>query len=136
MSFKLGLGSQLKLRGVHPDLVKVVKRAIEITPVDFTVVEGVRSIERQKELYEAGASRTMKSRHIHGFAVDIAPMVAGKVRWDWPLFNQLAPAIKQAAKDVGIPVTWGGGWKSFKDGPHWELSPVSYPDPVKEEKHV
>jgi len=126
---KLGPQSELLLRGVHPDLIKVIRRAIAITKIDFKVLEGVRSVARQRELVKKGASQTMKSRHIHGFAVDIAPFVAGQIRWDWPLYFQLAATVKQAAKDVGVPVEWGGDWKTFKDGPHWQLPARKYPDP-------
>ena len=121
MSFVLGTKSKERLKGVHPDLVKVVERAIQITPIDFTVLEGLRTVARQKQLVAAGASQTMNSRHITGHAVDIAPLLNGKVSWDWPLYNKVAPFIKQAAKDVGVPIEWGGDWKTFKDGPHWQL---------------
>ena len=127
MGFKFGMRSKLRLRGVHPDLVKVMNRAIEITPLDFTVLEGVRSVKRQRELYARGASKTMRSRHLTGHAVDIAPLVGGKVSWDWPLYYRLEEAVKQAAKDVCIQVEWGGDWKSFKDGPHWQLPWKAYP---------
>ncbi|API60526.1 peptidase M15 [Tardibacter chloracetimidivorans] len=127
MAYTLSIRSLSRLEGVHPDLVKVIRRAIEITPIDFAVIEGLRTRERQKELVAAGASKTMNSRHITGHAVDIAPWVGGTIRWDWPLFHKLAPAVKQAAADVGVPVTWGGDWRSFKDGPHWELPRKQYP---------
>jgi len=129
MAFKLGPRSLLNLRGVHPDLVRVVKRAISISDIDFTVIEGLRTIARQKELFAKGATKTMRSRHIHGFAVDIAPYVAGSIRWDWPLFDKIEEAMKKAAKLENVSVTWGGDWKSFKDGPHWELPHAKYPDP-------
>ena len=129
MGYKLGAHSELLLRGVHPDLVKVIRRAIQISKIDFKVLEGVRSVARQRELVKKGASQTMKSRHIHGFAVDIAPFVEGQVRWDWPLYYTLAATVKQAAKDVGVPIEWGGDWKTFKDGPHWQLPARKYPDP-------
>ena len=129
MGYKLGAQSELLLRGVHPDLVKVIRRAIQISKIDFKVLEGVRSVARQRELVQKGASQTMKSRHIRGFAVDIAPFVAGQIRWDWPLYFQLAATVKQAAKDVGVSVEWGGDWKTFKDGPHWQLPARKYPDP-------
>lgn len=129
MAFKLGPRSLLNLRGVHPDLVRVVKRAISISDIDFTVIEGLRTVARQKELFAKGATKTMRSRHIHGFAVDIAPYVAGSIRWDWPLFDKIEEAMKKAAKLENVSVTWGGDWKSFKDGPHWELPHAKYPDP-------
>lgn len=112
--------------GVHPDLVRVVERAIQITEIDFVVVEGLRTKERQAELLKAGASKTMNSRHITGHAVDIAPIVAGKVRWDWPLFHKLASAMKQAAEELSVSIVWGGDWRTFKDGPHFELNRGMY----------
>lgn len=129
MAFKLGPRSLLNLRGVHPDLVRVVKRAIGISDIDFTVIEGRRSVARQKELFAKGASKTMRSRHIHGFAVDIAPYVGGSIRWDWPLFDKIGEAMKKAAHLENVQITWGGDWKTFKDGPHWELPHAKYPDP-------
>lgn len=127
MAIKLGPNSELLLRGVHPDLVKVVRRAAATSNLDFKVLEGVRSVARQRELVKKGASQTMKSRHITGHAVDIAPVVGGVIRWDWPLYYKLAEIMKQASKDVGIPVEWGGDWRTFKDGPHWQLPWSKYP---------
>lgn len=127
MGYVLGGKSLLKLNGVHPDLVKVIKRAIELTPVDFAVIEGLRTVERQKQLVAAGASKTMRSRHLTGHAVDIAPYVEGEIRWDWPLYKKIAPAVKQAAKEVGVPIEWGGDWLRFKDGPHWQLPWKKHP---------
>lgn len=127
MAIVLGSRSLSRLNGVHPDLVKVVKRAAEISGIDFTVLEGVRTLARQKQLLAAGASKTMKSRHLTGHAVDLGVMIAGTVRWDWPLYHKLAVVVKQAAKDVGVPIEWGGDWKSFKDGPHWQLPWNKYP---------
>lgn len=126
MTFALGAKSLARLEGAHPDLVRVVKRAIEITPVDFTVTEGLRTVERQRALVAAGASQTMKSRHITGHAVDLAALVLGEVRWDWPLYAKLAGAMKAAAKEVGVPLEWGGDWK-MKDGPHFQLPWANYP---------
>ena len=127
MSFQFGERSLKRLEGVHPDLVKVMKRAIGCSTLDFTVLEGVRTLARQKELMKAGATRTMNSRHLTGHAVDIAPFVAGAVRWDWPLYHQLALVVKKAAAELEQPITWGGDWRSFKDGPHWELPWKQYP---------
>lgn len=127
MSFAFGPRSLEKLAGIHPDLRKVMDRAIEITTLDFAVTEGLRTEARQRELVAAGASTTMKSRHLTGHAVDIAPYAAKKLRWDWPLFHQLAPVIKQAAADVGVPIEWGGDWQTFPDGPHFQLPWADYP---------
>jgi hypothetical protein len=119
--FQLGAASLQRLAGVHPDLVKVVKRAIEITPIDFTVLEGLRSRERQRQLVAKGASKTMNSYHLTGHAVDIAPLVNGKVSWDWQYYHPLAGAMKTAARELGVKVEWGGDWQRFKDGPHWQI---------------
>lgn len=127
MTFKLSARSLARLEGVHPDLVAVVKRAIEITPVDFVVLEGMRTAARQRELKASGASRTMNSRHLTGHAVDLAPMLGGRVSWDWPLYHRLAPVVKQAAAELKVPIQWGGDWRTFKDGPHWELPRSTYP---------
>ena len=125
--FRLSRRSLSRLDGVHPDLVRVVKRAIEITEVDFAVTEGLRTIERQRELYKAGASRTMNSRHLTGHAVDLVALVGGKVRWDWPLYERIAAAVKEAARLEGVPIEWGGDWRTFKDGPHFQLPRDRYP---------
>jgi len=127
MTYDLSKKSQDRLSGVHPDLVKVVKRAIEITEIDFAVLEGVRSKTRQEQLVKAGASQTMRSRHLTGHAVDLGAYVAGSVRWDWPLYHKLAVAVKQAATELQIPIQWGGDWTTLKDGPHWQLPWKDYP---------
>lgn len=127
MAFKLSQRSRKRLEGVHSDLVAVVELAIIMTPVDFTVIEGRRTPERQRELYRAGATKTLNSRHLTGHAVDLAPLVKGQVRWDWPLFHQLAPAVKDAAQALGVHIEWGGDWPRFPDGPHFELSRAAYP---------
>ena len=118
---RLGKRSRERLVGVHPDLIIVFATAIQRTDIDFTVLEGVRTLERQKQLVASGASKTLKSRHLTGHAVDIAPLVDGEVRWDWPLYDKLAVTIKKAAENCGIPIEWGGDWRTFKDGPHWQL---------------
>ncbi len=127
MTFNLSKKSRDRLAGVHQDLVKVVERAIEITEIDFAVLEGVRSKTRQEQLVKAGASQTMRSRHLTGHAVDLGAYVAGSVRWDWPLYHKLAAAVKQAAAELQVPIEWGGDWTTFKDGPHWQLPWKEYP---------
>lgn len=119
--------SEKNLKGVHPDLVAIVRRAAELSPIPFVVIEGLRTVERQKKLVASGASKTMNSRHLTGHAVDIAPTVEGEIRWDWPLYRLLAPAMKQAAQDLGKSIVWGGDWRTFKDGPHFELDRKVYP---------
>ena len=127
MTYRLSKRSLGRLDGVHPDLVAVVKLAIKRTPVDFTVLEGMRSEGRQKALYASGASKTLNSRHLTGHAVDLAPYVNGEVSWAWPSYYPLADAIKEAAEELGVTIEWGGDWKSFKDGPHWQLPWTAYP---------
>lgn len=136
-----------RLNGVNDNLVKVVKRALELSTQDFAVLEGLRSKERQAELVRKGASQTMNSNHITGRAVDLVPIVNGKVSWDWKYFYPIAEAVRKAAKELGVQVKWGGAWevlnatdtpttklvenyvatrrsqgrKAFTDGPHFEL---------------
>ena len=125
MGYSLGTRSKQNLSGVHPDLVAVVKLAITITEQDFTVIEGIRNINRQRELVKAGKSTTMNSRHITGHAVDMVPW---PVDWDdLERFEVMAEAMKQAAGDLDIPIVWGGDWKSFYDAPHFELDRKTYP---------
>lgn len=124
----LNARSLRNLAGVHDDLVRVVHRAAKLSPVKFTVIEGLRTVERQRQLVASGASQTMNSRHITGHAVDLAPHDAqGRIVFDWPLYYRLAPAMKQAAAELGVSITWGGDWAGFKDGPHFELSRTAYP---------
>ncbi len=122
----------LRLKGVHPHLVNVVRRAIQITTVNFRVLEGVRSLERQKALMAIGASQTLNSRHIPGpdrlaKAVDLGAYVGDEVRWDWPLYYKIAAAMKEAANELSVPIEWGGDWKIFRDGPHFQLPRKEYP---------
>ena len=117
--------SERNLQGVHKDLVSVVRLAGK--RADFIVTEGLRTVARQKQLVAAGASQTMNSRHLTGHAVDVAALVDGDVRWDWPLYARIADEMKAAAKELGVPIIWGGDWKSLKDGPHFELDRKKYP---------
>jgi peptidoglycan L-alanyl-D-glutamate endopeptidase CwlK len=112
---------------LHPDLQKVAHLALKYSPHDFTITEGIRSLARQKQLKAAGASQTLNSRHITGHALDFAVLVGGKVRWDWPLYPPVADAFKRAAKELNVPIIWGGDWTSLRDGPHIELDRRKYP---------
>ena len=127
--FRLSQRSYARLSDVHPALVDVVERAIQITTVDFTVLEGLRSKERQAQLVASGASQTMRSKHLrqldgYAHAVDLGAYVEGEVRWDWPLYHKIADAMSEAAYELQVEIEWGGDWKSFPDGPHFQLGPM------------
>ena len=129
---KLSSRSERSLAKIHPDLVKVVRRAAQIATLEFEITEGARTLARQRQLIASGASQTLKSRHIvapdgYAHAIDLAAKVGGRIRWDWPLYAKLAAVMKQAAKDVKVPLEWGGDWKSFRDGPHFQLPWKQYP---------
>ena len=122
----------MRLKGVHPDLVKVVTRAIQLSTVDFTALEGIRTPERQKTLVDSGASQTMNSRHIPGAdglgkAVDLGAWVDDQVDWSWPLYSKIAAAMLEAARELNVKIVWGGSWAKFRDGPHFELDRKAYP---------
>lgn len=153
MSFKLGTRSRKNLAGVHPDLVRVVEQAIQITPVDFGVTQGLRTIEQQLQYFASGASSTMDSRHLTGHAVDVVAYIGREVRWDFGLYYQIAEAFRQAARIQAVPIRWGGCWmridttsealqamvaryvasaraqsrRPLLDGPHFELPKALYP---------
>lgn len=154
MGFRLGNKSMNELTGVHPDLVAVVRRAIELTVQDFAVHDGIRTIDEQKRLLASGASQTLDSRHITGHAVDLVPVINGKLRWEWDPIYVIADAVRVAARELGVPIRWGGAWdvtltdrdespedlvqdysarrraagkKAFIDGPHFELPKDRYP---------
>ena len=151
--FHLSQRSRSRLIGLQPDLVRVVQRAIEITEVDFTVLEGLRARGRQRELVMAGASKTMNSRHLTGHAVDLGAWIDGAVRWDWPPYYKIGEAMRIAAVYERVPLVWGAAWgrrltdfksaelasdtyvderraaggRPFLDGPHYELPWDAYP---------
>lgn len=116
-----------RLASCHPDLQRVIYRAAEISSIEFIVTEGLRSLDRQKILVSKGASKTLKSRHLTGHAVDLACLIDGNVCWDWPMYINLAKDVKEAAKIEGVPIEWGGDWVTFKDGPHYQLPWSKYP---------
>jgi peptidoglycan L-alanyl-D-glutamate endopeptidase CwlK len=115
-----------RLMGVHPDLVRVIEKATDIAS-PFIVTEGLRDLERQKRLVKEGKSRTLNSRHLTGHAVDLAVMENGKITWAWPAYERLARDVKAAAALLKVPVVWGGDWKGFRDGVHFELDREAYP---------
>jgi peptidoglycan L-alanyl-D-glutamate endopeptidase CwlK len=116
-----------KLGGVHPHLVQLVYKASELSDIPFIITEGLRTIEKQRLLVAKGASRTMKSRHLTGHAVDVAAIIGNDVRWDWPLYKTIADAFKAASVQLNIPIEWGGDWRTFKDGCHFQLPWKDYP---------
>ena len=137
MSYALGARSLARLEGVHPDLVRVVKRAIEITAQDFMVTEGLRTLARQKDLYAQGRTKpgpvvtwTLKSKHIDGLAVDLVPFNDGKPDWTaGKNFDEIAKAMHDAAEELGVQITWGADWdrdgnpreRGESDSPHFQL---------------
>jgi len=150
MAFKLSQRSVRNLEGVKPQLQDVVRRAIEITRTDFAVIEGVRSVARQKELVAKGASQTMSSKHIDGDAVDLMAYIGNRASWELNLYDDIADAMKEAAIELNVSIRWGAAWhiddirgwdgtmqeamedyidlrrsqgrRPFIDGPHFELS--------------
>ena len=132
---KLTPSSQAKLKGVHPALVKVVNRCAadwKDTELTWIITCGPRTVAEQKLLVAKGASKTMNSRHIPGKdgyskAVDVAMVLHGKLKWDWPLYAKMAVAMQAAASKEMVPLEWGGSWKSFRDGPHYQLPKVLFP---------
>lgn len=153
-NFRFGNASIAELKYVHGDLVSVVKRALDLTVQDFAVHDGIRSLAEQKKMLAAGASKTLNSRHLTGHAVDLVPYINGKLRWEWEPIYKIADAMRIAAKELEIPIQWGGAWdivltdseelpeylvsdyaarmkksgkKPFIDGPHFELSRKFYP---------
>lgn len=119
--------SNTRLKGLHPDLDAVVRRAVAIADVQVLVVEGMRSMARQKELVAKGASTTLKSRHLTGHAVDLVAMVGKDLKWGKPYSGKIADAMKRAAAELDVDIEWGGDWKSFVDTPHFQLAWASYP---------
>lgn len=116
--------SRKNLVGVHPDLVRVVEAAFERCPVKFVVTEGLRNLERQKQLKAAGKSWTLNSRHLTGHAVDVVD--ADDFKYDIPDMTSIASAMKESAAELKVPIVWGGDWKT-KDTPHFELDRKAYP---------
>ncbi len=115
MTYRLGRHSLRELDLVHPNLVRVVNRAITTTEQDFTVFDGIRGIPEQREYVRRGVSQTMKSKHLpqedgHGHAVDLVPYINGKLRWEHNACYIIARAMQQAARDEGVKIRWGGAW--------------------------
>ena len=149
MAYRLGKKSLKELQGVKCDLQAVVQRAIQLTTQDFSVHDGLRSLAEQKALVRSGASKTMRSKHLRGDAVDLVPYINGKLRWEWDTIYPIAEAVREAANELGVNLVWGGAWdrvftdlvddaedvvvdytnrrraagkRAFIDGPHFQLA--------------
>jgi peptidoglycan L-alanyl-D-glutamate endopeptidase CwlK len=118
----LSAASEKKLVGVKPALVKVIRRAAEITKQPFQIVQGNRTLAQQRALYAQGRTKTLKSSHIGGRAIDYAALVGGKISWNDKHYPAIAKAFKQAAKELKTPIIWGGDWKKTKDWGHIQLA--------------
>ena len=122
--------SERNLQGVHPDLVKVIRRAHEMYTTDaetFIVTEGLRTKERQEQLFKAGHSMTRNSRHLTGHAVDLAIKLHGEITWATPAYKRLMLVVESAARELGIEIEAGGRWRTFQDYPHFQLPWSKYP---------
>ena len=119
--FSFSKASLEKMNGVNSKLVILMKEAIKNSPYDFKITEGLRTVERQKELVKTGKSKTMNSYHLKGKAVDIAVLIYNKITWDFKYYKEVANHIKEVARKLGYVITWGGDWKTFKDGPHFQI---------------
>ena len=119
MAYKLSTRSQERLMGVEPELKEVVYEAIKVTKIDFGVIEGLRTEEKQKQLVESGASQTMKSKHLEGRAVDLMAYIGGRGSWELNVYDEIADAMKEAAIKVDVAVRWGAAW-TVTDIREWE----------------
>ena len=134
MTYKLSSTSKQRLAGVNPVLIGVINRALTITTVDFGIPRdgGLRTAQRQNELYQQGRTEpgsiittldgyVKKSNHQTGNAFDVFAYVDGKASWDEAHLTAVATAILASASQLGVPMRWGGHFKSFKDLPHFEV---------------
>lgn len=119
--YKFSKRSLDNLKGVDERLVKLMEEVLSISPYDFGITEGLRTIEKQKEYVKAGKSQTMNSYHLKGKAVDIKVYKDGKVTWDLKYYKEIANLVKRTAVEKGLKITWGGDWKTLVDGPHFQL---------------
>ena len=119
MAYKLSTKSQERLIGIEPELKEVVYEAIKVTKIDFGVIEGLRTEEKQKQLVESGASQTMKSKHLEGRAVDLMAYIGGRGSWELNVYDEIADAMKEAAIKVDVAVRWGAAW-TVTDIREWE----------------
>lgn len=133
MGYKLSQKSLSKLEGVEPQLVKVIKRAIEVTEVDFTITEGLRTKATQALYVKQGKSQTMNSKHLDGLAVDLAAWVNGTINWNFDYYFKIADAVRKASIELGIKVKWGGAWRYLSD---YDSSKKAYDAYIVERKKL
>ena len=119
MAFKLSSRSKKKLDGVHPDMVKCVTSAINYSKVDIGVICGMRTEAEQRELVDKGASQTMASKHLEGLAVDLMAYVGSRASWELNLYDDIADAMAQAARNNNVTIRWGAAW-SVDDIRNWD----------------
>lgn len=119
--YKFSKRSLDNLKGVDERLIKLIEEVLSISPYDFGITEGLRTIEKQKEYVRTGKSQTMNSYHLKGKAVDIVVYKDGKVSWKLDYYKEMADLVKKIAKHDGLKITWGGDWKTLIDGPHFQL---------------
>ncbi len=118
--YRFSLRSLDNLSGVHPELILIASRALLYSEIDFIVTEGLRTADRQQQLFADGKSQTLNSKHLTGDAIDVAAYVDGRVSWDFGDYIKIADAFKRAASELGLSIEWGGDWRAFKDGPHFQ----------------
>lgn len=123
---KFGTRSLKNMKGLHSDLLKVLNEAIKTPPFDFAVTDGFRTMAEQKKFVKEGKSKTLKSRHLSGKAVDVMCYVDGKGTWRIPVYQKFAKHVLSCAKKLGIAIVWGGNWSSFPDYVHFELDKTKY----------
>lgn len=121
MGHKFSKRSMGHLAEVHPHLAMLAVRALQLSPVDFGITDGERTLAEQKQEVADGDSQTLNSRHLTGHAIDVLAYPDGQGSWDWQYYEQIAEAIKAAAAEFGVAVIWGGDWRTLKDGAHFEL---------------
>ena len=138
--YHLSSKSKNNLQGIHPDLIKVTLRALEISfedkrlQVDFGVLKSIRTVAEQAVMVRTGVSKTKNSRHVPennewglSSAIDLMAYSNGRVTWSWPFYNKIARAMFSAAIELGVQIEWGGFWQNPNDGLHFQLSWKDYP---------
>ena len=129
--FKFSQSSIKRLNTVDSKLQLLANEVLKITPYDFAITEGLRTVERQQELFKQNTSNKIitkcdgiknKSKHQLGKAIDIMVYDEhGAGTWEEKYYKEVALIFKQKAKELNINISWGGDWKSFKDYPHFEI---------------